>query len=115
MVDTMLNWTQGVFAFERKEYGAAVEFFSAVLEQEPGNLNCREYLARAQYHRASLAPAEAEARRILEVDPTNEYVTMLLARALERQGKHEEAAGVRRVLAALSGDDRHAAGHQAFA
>lgn len=115
MTDTMLTWTQGVYAFDRKDYGAAVEHFSQVLVAEPGNLNCREYLARAQYHRASLGPAEQEARRILEVDPTNEYVQMLLARALERQGRHDEAAGVRRVLAALSGDARHAASHQAFA
>ncbi len=114
MTDMMLTWKQGVYAFDRKDYGSAVEHFSEVLASEPGNLNCREYLARAQYHRASLGPAVDEARRILEVDPTNEYVTMLLARALERQGKGEEAVGVRRVLAALSGDDRHAEGHHAF-
>ncbi|WP_176451585.1 hypothetical protein [Enemella dayhoffiae] len=48
---------------------------------------------------------------LLEQDPTDEYATLLLARTLERQNRAAEAAGVRRVLAALTGDDRHLAGH----
>ena len=39
---------------------------------------------------------------------------LLLARTLERQSRHEEAAGVRRVLVALTGDARHAATHAAL-
>ena len=59
--------------------------------------------------------AEREARTILEADPTNEYVTLLLARVLERQSRHDEAAAVRKVLVALTGDERHGPTHQALA
>ena len=42
-------------------------------------------------------------------------MTLLLARVLERQSRHGEAAGVRRVLVALTGDERHGPTHQALA
>lgn len=100
----MLIHNLGVRAFEDRNYRAAIEHFTRVLEVEPDNLSVREYLARARYHRASLTHAEAECRRILERDPANSYVTLLLARTLERQGRRDEAAGVRRLLAALTGD-----------
>lgn len=103
-MNTLLIHNLGVRAFENRNYKAALEHFSRVLEVDPGNLSVREYVARAHYHRASLGPAEAECRRILEQDPANSYVTLLLARSLERQSRHDEAAGVRRMLAALTGD-----------
>ena len=103
----------GVFAFEERDYKTAVERFTEALAEEPGNAGAREYLARAYYHRASLKPAEEECRRILDADPTNEYVLLLLARSLERQNKHDDAAGVRRLLAAVSGDESHLKGYLA--
>ena len=36
MTDMMLTWKQGVYAFDRKDYGSAVEHFSEVLASEPG-------------------------------------------------------------------------------
>lgn len=103
-MNTMLIHNLGVRAFEERNYRAAIEHFTRVLEEDPDNLAVREYLARARFHRASLILAEAECRRILEQDPTNSYVTLLLARTLERQSRHQEAAGTRRLLAALTGD-----------
>lgn len=104
---TLLTYNMGVQAFDERDYKTAVERFSSVLEADPGNTNVREYLARAHFHRAALGPAEAECRTILEADPTNEYATLLLARSLERQNRRDEASSVRRMLAALTGDDSH--------
>lgn len=103
-MNTLLIHNLGVRAFEDRNYRAAIEHFRRVLEEDPGNLSMREYLARALFHKASLRLAEAECRTILERDPTNSYVTLLLARTLERDGRRDEADGVRRMLAALTGD-----------
>ena len=51
-------------------------------------------------------------RTLLAIDPTNEYATLMLARTLERQSRHDEAAGVRRLLVALTGDERHLDEHR---
>ena len=112
---TIHDWEAALLAFNTRDYRRAIELFDKVLAAQPGHTDAREYLARAHYLRASLPLAEREARTILESDPTNEYITLLLARVLERQSRHDEAAGVRRVLAALTGDERHAAAHTALA
>lgn len=104
---TLLTYNMGVQAFEDRDYKTAIERLTPVLEENPENLSVREYVARAHYHRAALGPAEAQCRIILEADPTNEYVNLLLARSLERQNRKEEALAVRRVLAALTGDESH--------
>lgn len=114
-MSTMHDWEAALLAFNTRDYRTAVERFEKVLAIQPGHTDAREYLARAHYLRAALAPAEREARTILEADPTNEYVTLLLARVLERQSRHDEAAAVRRVLVALTGDQRHASLHRALA
>lgn len=108
---TLLTYNLAVQAFDERDYRTAVERFSELLEAEPGNHNVREYLARAHYHRAALKPAEEHARAVLAEDPTNEYMTLLLIRSLERQSRGAEAAGLRRVLAALTGDPEHLRSH----
>lgn len=104
---TLLTYNMGIQAFEDRDYKGAIERLTSVLEEHPDNLSVREYIARAHYHRAALGKAEAQCRIILEADPTNEYVSLLLARSLERQNRNQEAQAVRRVLAALTGDDTH--------
>lgn len=109
-----LTFNLGCMAFDEKDYGTAISRFTEVLDEVPGDRNVREWRARAYYHRASLPRAEEDLRELLAADPTDEYATLLLARTLERQSRHDEAAGVRRMLAALTGDDAHAEGHRAF-
>lgn len=113
MDTTWLTFELGVQAFEARDYNGAVERFGRVLDADPGNMQVREYLARAYFHRASLPLAERELRVLLEHNPTDDYATLLLARTLERQSRHEEAAALRRRLAALTGDPSHLAGHRA--
>lgn len=108
---TSLRYSMGITAFDERRYKDAVDHFEAVLDDAPNDLNVREYLARAHFHRAALAPAEREARAVLDADPTNEYMLLLLARTLERQSRADEGAALRRRLATLSGDDRHLAAH----
>ena len=112
---TMYDWEAALIAFNTRDYRTAVERFESVLATQPNHTDAREYLARAHYLGASPPPGERESRTILEADPTNEYVPLLLARVLERQSRHDEAAGVRRVLVALTGDERHSSTHQALA
>ncbi|MFV0428269.1 MAG: tetratricopeptide repeat protein [Arachnia sp.] len=112
MTTTLMTKNLAAQAFERRDYGAAVGYLCDILEEHPGNAEARELLARAYYHRASLPHAEEQLRIILDRDPTDEYATLLLARTLERQSRHDEAAGVRRVLAALTGEPRHAQGYR---
>lgn len=104
---TLLTYNLGVQAFEERDYKTAVDRFVEVLDANPGNTSVREYLARAHFHRAALKPAEEQCRVILDDDPTNEFVTLLLVRALERQNRADEALGLRRRLAALTGDESH--------
>ena len=112
---TIYDWEAALLAFNTRDYAGAIDRLTRILQAQPGHTDAREYLARAYYLRAALKPAEEQARTILAADPTNEYVTLLLARVLERQSRHEEAAGVRRVLVALTGDERHGATHRAMA
>lgn len=111
MDTTWLTFELGVQAFDARDYKGAVDRFLRVLEKEPENANVREYLARAYYHRASLPLAEEQLRVILDKNPTDEYANLLLARTLERQSRHDEAAGVRRMLAAFTGKPEHLVGH----
>lgn len=104
---TTLHYELGLADFEQRRYAEAIDHFEQVLESAPQDMNVREYLVRAHYHRAALTRAIEQARAILVDDPTNEYVMLLLARALERKSRHDEAAVVRRRLAALTGEDGH--------
>lgn len=111
MNNTKLTFELGIQAFESRDYNVAIDRFVRVLEADSTNAQVREYLARAYYHRASLPLAEEQLRIILDRDPTDEYATLMLARTLERQSRHDEASAVRRTLAALTGDPRHLEGH----
>jgi predicted Zn-dependent protease len=104
---THLTYELAVQAFDRHDYRSAIRRFRELREVEPNNHAVREYLARAYYHSAALPLAEEESRALLAEDPTNVYVTLLLARTLERQSRHDEAGTVRRMLTAMTGDDRY--------
>ncbi|WP_288798717.1 tetratricopeptide repeat protein [uncultured Arsenicicoccus sp.] len=95
--------------FDQKRYAAAAHSLADLLGTEPDNVAVRLLLARAYYHSAQLGRARDELTELVERAPTDDYVRLLLARTLERQGLGAEAATQRRILAALTGDDRHLA------
>lgn len=68
-------------------------------------MGVRLLLARAYFHSALLRPAEEHLREVVERDPTETYARLMLARALERQSRSQEAMAHRRILSAMTGDD----------
>ena len=107
MDSTHLTFEFAKAAFDQKQYREAIDLLDRVLADEPDNTSVLELRARAHFHRAGLPKAEADIRRLLELEPTSAYASELLARVLERQSRHDEAAAVRRRLAALTGDEKH--------
>lgn len=61
-------------------------------------------LARAYYHSAQLGRAEKAARALVEADPTDVYAVLLLARTLQRRGRHADAGTWLRRLDAMGYD-----------
>lgn len=87
-----------------REALAAVE---PLIEAEPGHLSLRTLRAWALFMMASLAPAEAELRRIVEADPSDVWARFTLGRTLERQGRQSDALPHLRLAHAMSGDVEH--------
>ncbi|AXE27472.1 hypothetical protein C0216_12790 [Streptomyces globosus] len=98
------RWARARLFFDAKEYGPAVGILEGLAGEAPEQLAPRLLLARAYYHSARLARAEAELRAILERWPVEDYARLLLGRALERQGRSAEAAPHLRLAAAMAGE-----------
>ena len=74
-----------------------------VVENEPGSRSLLELLGLAYFHSAQLTRAESTFRTMIELDPVDNWAHIALARTLERQSRHEEAATYRRLHAVMSG------------
>lgn len=59
---------------------------------EPEKASIREALGIAYYRIARWEAAEAEFRKLVELSPVDEYAHFALGRALQKQGRDEEAA-----------------------
>lgn len=93
--------------FDAGDYITAAKELAVITAEEPGNHSALLLLARAYYHSAQLRRAEATLREVIAHDPTEAYAHLMLGRTLQRQSRHDEAAGPLRVAAAL--DERYAA------
>ncbi|GAB3496346.1 tetratricopeptide repeat protein [Nocardiopsis coralliicola] len=82
---------------------AAARVLEPLAEEEPESTSVLELLGRAYFHSAQLRKAEGAFRRLTELDPCDSWARIALARALERQGRADEAATQRRMHAAMSG------------
>ncbi|MFE4534502.1 tetratricopeptide repeat protein [Streptomyces scopuliridis] len=98
------RWDRARLFFDAKEYVTAARILTGLVDEVPEQVAPRLLLARAYYHSARLAKAEAELRTVLERDPVEHYARLMLGRTLERQGRAEEAAPQLRMAAALSGE-----------
>ncbi|MEV4970717.1 tetratricopeptide repeat protein [Streptomyces scopuliridis] len=98
------RWDRAQLFFDAKEYVTAARILTGLVDEVPEQVAPRLLLARAYYHSARLAKAEAELRAVLERDPVEHYARLMLGRTLERQGRAEEAAPQLRMAAALSGE-----------
>ncbi|AFR07711.1 MULTISPECIES: tetratricopeptide repeat protein [Nocardiopsis] len=81
----------------------AARILAPVVENEPGSRSLLELLGRAYFLSAQLHRAEATFRSLIELDPVDHWAHIALARTLERQSRHEEAATYRRMYAVMSG------------
>ena len=111
MMETMLvsmapyelyRWAEDLFA--HRDYYAAAEVLEHLVERHPDERDlaqARELLVRSFYHSARLGRAVEAARAALEREPTNAYLALLLARALERSAD-PAAEGAHRLAQALA-------------
>ncbi|MFC9914146.1 tetratricopeptide repeat protein [Streptomyces sp. NPDC059862] len=101
---TLERWERAQLLFEARDYIGAAKLLAAVVEEVPEQTGPRLLLARAYYHSAQLRRAEEQLRKVIERDPVEHYAHLLLGRALERQGRHDEAAPWLRMAAAFTGE-----------
>lgn len=98
----LYRWGQDLF--ERRDYISAAKVLRHLVDTHPDERDlgaARELLARSYFHSAQLERTVRTSREILAREPTNAYVVLLLTRALERSGRHDEAASARRVADSL--------------
>ena len=79
----------------------AARILLPVVDAEPDNEAALELLARAFYGSAQLTRAEETLSRLVELAPANSWARRALARTLERQSRHGEAAPHHRLADAL--------------
>ncbi|PWK88300.1 tetratricopeptide repeat protein [Lentzea atacamensis] len=98
------KWERAQLLFASKDYTRAAQLLAEVVVEVPFQTDLCLLLARAYYHSAQLAKAEAQLRAIVDRDPVEHYAHLLLGRTLERQGRPEEAAPWLRLAAAFGGE-----------
>ena len=81
--DPNLTWKDGLEAYQRKEYGAAVESFEAVLKTRPSDSSVHRALATAYYQVGRHQDALREFEEALRYNPNDgalsEFVVKLRA------------------------------------
>jgi len=82
----------------------AARILARVVDAEPENAAAVELLARAYFGSAQLARAEQTLARLVVLAPTNGWARRALARTLERQSRHDEAAPHHRMADALGAE-----------
>lgn len=99
-LDAYDAWRWAVDLFDHRDYYAAATVLQHLVDTHPHEAElgeARELLARSYFHSAQLDRAVGCARDLLERDPSDGFAALLLARALERSSRREEAAAVRRL------------------
>ncbi|MCP2300384.1 tetratricopeptide repeat protein [Actinokineospora globicatena] len=81
----------------------AARYLSQAAEVDPTSRAVLTELALAHFQSAALGKAEATARELVELDPSDAFALTLLGRALARQSKHAEAVPHLRLAAAMTG------------
>ena len=90
------RWVRAQRLFEERGYREAAVLLTELIA-DAGDVgheltDARLLLARAYFHSAQLDGAIRVSTELLEHDPHEPYAHLLIGRALQRQGKREEAA-----------------------
>jgi Flp pilus assembly protein TadD len=92
MISAVSN--QGLALADAGKFDEAVVMFRRAVQWDPQNWSARHNLAAALLDHRDAAAAEVEARKAIEMNPTDAGSYDLLGRALAIQGKYDEAIRV---------------------
>ncbi|MFI0450940.1 tetratricopeptide repeat protein [Actinomadura sp. 6N118] len=101
---TYEDYQRATVFFDAKDYISAARILTPIVADDPSNRAAVELLGRAYFHSAQLSRAEETFRRLVELDPGNGWAYEALARSLERQSRHDEAARHRKLAQAMGSD-----------
>ncbi|QSF57576.1 hypothetical protein [Nocardioides sp. zg-1228] len=101
------RWLRAQALFEERAYRETAVLLTELLD-DPGEVrheltDVRLLLARALFHSAQLEGTIRVATELLEHDPNEPYAHLLLGRALQRQGRRQEAQPHLRLAELLGG------------
>lgn len=101
------RWLRAQALFDERAYREAAVLLTELLA-DPGEVvheltDVRLLLARSLFHSAQLDGTIRVATELLEHDPNEPYAHLLLGRALQRQGRREEAQPHLRLAELLGG------------
>ncbi|MDX6268146.1 MAG: hypothetical protein QOD70_2886 [Frankiales bacterium] len=82
----------------------AVATLDYAMREAPGDRALRRLQARALFDFAALGRAESVLRSLLDAEPTDPELLILLARVLRRTGRAADSVVVEKVLAAMGVD-----------
>jgi Flp pilus assembly protein TadD len=84
-------YKNGTRLLEEGDYHAAAVPLARARDLEPDKTSIREALGRALFRSQRYREAAAEFEAVVEHAPTNDFALFCLGRALQLQGKHQEA------------------------
>jgi Flp pilus assembly protein TadD len=91
MDDVYELFRSGTRLLEAGDHHAATVPLSRARNLEPGKASVREALGRALFGSQRYREAADEFAAVVEHAPTNDYALFCLGRALQLQGRHDEA------------------------
>jgi Flp pilus assembly protein TadD len=109
MTELITLLEQGRLYRESGNPSVAARYLAEAAALEPDSRAVLTELALAHFQSAALGPAEAVARRLVDLDPSDAYARTLLGRALARQSRHVEAVAHLRLADAMLGTPASAA------
>jgi Flp pilus assembly protein TadD len=105
------RWLRARELFAQRSYREAALLLRQLLDNTDateaghGLAEVRPLLARAYFHSAQLGRTVETAEELLAADPNEPYAHLLLGRALQRQGRRDEARPHLRLAELLGGYD----------
>ena len=107
MSDTYMLFQQGRDHLAAGRAAQATVALEKARRREPDKASIREALGIAYFRVRRWAEAEAEFRAMLELAPADDYAHYALGRALEKQGKDNEANGHYKLASSLRRGEAH--------
>lgn len=95
------DFRRAEYLFASNQPIEAARVLAPVVLAEPAHTGALELYARALYASAQLRRAEQVLLSLIQLRPDDGWARLTLARTLERQSKHHEAAAQRRIAGGL--------------